>query len=139
MELSGLYLQNHYLEFRQDFSNRSSKRTSERDLVENEDFGIFHKFMKNPSEAGGRLRIDYWLTLVAAKEFGMLERQTDPTRQPARQPVPGGCVRRVLVSGSRAGLCETWIKDRLEKFQLLNGQDYNVCSPNSGSKECGVE
>ncbi len=32
-----------------------------------------------------------------------------------------------------------WIKDRIEQFELIDGKDYSVRFPKTGSKECGVE
>ena len=32
----------------------------------------------------------------------------------------------------------TWIADRIKQFGFVKDQDYTVCSPDSGSKECGV-
>jgi len=31
-----------------------------------------------------------------------------------------------------------WITDRIEAFQFVDGEDYEVCSPKLASKECGV-
>ncbi len=33
----------------------------------------------------------------------------------------------------------TWMKDRIKKFQFVEGVDFIVCSPNLASKRCGVE
>lgn len=57
---------------KRDFSNWFKQRVEECDLVENQDFGITAKFGENSGK--GRPTTDYWLTLDAAKEMAMLER-----------------------------------------------------------------
>lgn len=49
-----------------------AQRVEEADLIENEDFGIYHKSVKN--SGAGRPAIDHWLTLSAAKLMAILER-----------------------------------------------------------------
>lgn len=57
---------------KQQFADWIKKRISECDAVENEDFSIFHKKMKNSGR--GRGTIDYIIKLDTAKEMAMLER-----------------------------------------------------------------
>jgi phage anti-repressor protein len=57
---------------KQRFTDWFDNRKDECDLIEDQDFGVNHKIMKNPQ--GGRPTVDYWLTLDAAKEMAMLER-----------------------------------------------------------------
>ena len=60
-----------FLESKQRFSDWITKRISKYQFTENEDFEVFHKFMKNPS--GGRPLDEYVLSLDMAKELCMVE------------------------------------------------------------------
>ena len=59
------------MESKQDFSHWVKNRVEQCDLVENEDYGVFDKFIENSQ--GGRPRKEYWATLDAAKEIALME------------------------------------------------------------------
>lgn len=59
------------LESRQQFGDWIKNRIEKYDLVENEDYLVFHNSMKNLS--GGRPLTEYALTINAAKELAMVE------------------------------------------------------------------
>jgi len=61
-----------FLKSKQQFTNWIKNRIEEYGFVENEDFEVFHKFMKNPK--GGRPGKEYAVTLDMAKELSMVER-----------------------------------------------------------------
>ena len=60
-----------FLGSRRDFSNWVKERIEHCDLVENVDYEVFNKFVENSK--GGRPRIDYRLSISAAKEISMVE------------------------------------------------------------------
>ena len=60
-----------FLESKQQFADWIKNRITKYDLVENVDYVVFHKVMKNPGE--GRPQIEYALTIDAAKELSMVE------------------------------------------------------------------
>ncbi len=59
------------LESKQQFTDWVKNRVEQCDLVKNQDYGVFDKFVKNSS--GGRPTIEYWVTLDAAKEIPLME------------------------------------------------------------------
>ena len=60
-----------FLESKQEFANWIKNRIEKYDLVENVDYVVFDKSVKNPN--GGRPQIEYALTIDAAKELSMVE------------------------------------------------------------------
>ena len=60
-----------FLESKQEFANWIKNRIDKYGLVENEDYVVFDKFVKNPN--GGRPQIEYVLSIDAAKELSMVE------------------------------------------------------------------
>lgn len=60
-----------FLESKQHFTDWIKNRINQCYLIENEDFEVFHKFMKNSD--GGRPTTEYALSLDAAKEISMVE------------------------------------------------------------------
>jgi phage anti-repressor protein len=66
---------------RRDFSNWCKQRVEECDLVENQDYGVCSPNLASKPR-GGHKAIDYWLTLDAAKEMAMMERN-EPARRSA--------------------------------------------------------
>jgi len=60
-----------FLESKQQFADWIKDRIQKYDFVENQDFEVFHNFMKNPS--GGRPLTEYALSLNCAKEIAMVE------------------------------------------------------------------
>lgn len=60
-----------FLESKQEFANWIKNRIEKYDLVENVDYVVFDKSVKNPN--GGRPQIEYALTIDAAKELFMVE------------------------------------------------------------------
>lgn len=59
-----------FLGSRQDFSNWIKARIEQCDLVENVDFVFFNKFIE---KSKGRPKVEYILTITAAKELAMVE------------------------------------------------------------------
>jgi anti-repressor protein len=70
-----------FLESKQQFADWIKNRIEQYGFIENEDFIVFHKFMKNLK--GGRPQIEYALTLDCAKELAMVE-GNDKGRQARR-------------------------------------------------------
>lgn len=66
------------LESKQDFSTWIKNRIDKLGLVENRDYGLFHRFMENLS--GGRPAKEYIVTIDIAKHLAMIE-MTDRGRQ----------------------------------------------------------
>ncbi|MCZ2159188.1 antA/AntB antirepressor family protein [Bartonella sp. 220] len=60
-----------FLESRQDFSTWIKNRIKKYNLLENQDYIVFHNFVENLQ--GGRPSLEYYLTLDRAKELSMLE------------------------------------------------------------------
>jgi phage anti-repressor protein len=60
-----------FLGSKQDFSDWIKNRISKYDLIENQDYEVFHNFMENPS--GGRPLTEYALSIDCAKELAMVE------------------------------------------------------------------
>jgi phage anti-repressor protein len=60
-----------FLGSKQEFSNWIKNRIEKYDLVENQDYEVFDKFIKNPS--GGRPLTEYALSIDCAKELSMVE------------------------------------------------------------------
>ena len=60
-----------FLESKQEFANWIKNRIDKYDLVEDVDYVVFDKSVKNPN--GGRPQIEYALTIDAAKELSMVE------------------------------------------------------------------
>ncbi|MDR0711621.1 MAG: antA/AntB antirepressor family protein [Prevotellaceae bacterium] len=60
-----------FLESKQEFAAWIKNRIEKYDLVENQDYEVFDKLIKNPS--GGRPLTEYALTIDAAKELSMVE------------------------------------------------------------------
>ena len=60
-----------FLESKQEFANWIKNRIEKYDLIENEDYVVFDKSVKNPN--GGRPLTEYALTIDAAKELSMVE------------------------------------------------------------------
>lgn len=60
-----------FLESKQEFANWIKNRIEKYDLVENVDYVVFDKSVKNPN--GGRPQVEYALTIDAAKELSMVE------------------------------------------------------------------
>jgi len=60
-----------FLESNQRFADWIKNRIEKYEFVENQDFEVFHNFMKNPN--GGRPTIEYALSLNMAKELCMVE------------------------------------------------------------------
>ena len=60
-----------FLESKQDFSNWIQNRIKKYGLVENQDFSSFNKIIER--ETGATIRIEYALTIDAAKELSMVE------------------------------------------------------------------
>ena len=60
-----------FLESKQQFADWIKNRITEYGFTENQDFEVFHNFMKNPS--GGRPLTEYALTVNMAKELSMVE------------------------------------------------------------------
>lgn len=60
-----------FLESKQDFSTWIKNRIKKYDLVEGQDYEVFHNFMENPN--GGRPMNEYALTIDCAKELSMVE------------------------------------------------------------------
>ena len=61
-----------FLESKQQFSHWIKNRISEFQFIENEDFEVLDKFIKNPQ--GGRPVIEYAISLDMAKELSMVEK-----------------------------------------------------------------
>lgn len=59
------------LESKQEFSHWVKNRVEQCDLVKDQDYGVYDKFIENPH--GGRPRKEYWATLDAAKEIALME------------------------------------------------------------------
>lgn len=62
-----------FLESKQQFTDWIKNRIDKYDLVENIDYQAFHNFMKCQNGIGGTTRIEYVLTIDAAKELSMVE------------------------------------------------------------------
>lgn len=60
-----------FLESKQQFTDWIKDRIEKYGFIENQDFEVFHNFMKNPN--GGRPLTEYALTLDTAKEIAMVE------------------------------------------------------------------
>ena len=60
-----------FLESKQEFANWIKGRIDKYGFVENQDYEVFDKFIKNPQ--GGRPTIEYALSLDMAKELSMVE------------------------------------------------------------------
>lgn len=60
-----------FLESKQQFADWIKNRIEKYGFVENQDFEVFHNFMKNPD--GGRPLTEYALSIDMAKELSMLE------------------------------------------------------------------
>ncbi len=61
-----------FLESKQEFANWIKDRINQYDFIENQDFAVFDKIIKNPQ--GGRPTKDYALSLDMAKQISMVER-----------------------------------------------------------------
>lgn len=61
-----------FMESKQEFSNWIKKRIKEYGFIENEDFKVFDKLIKNPN--GGRPLNEYVISLNMAKELAMVEK-----------------------------------------------------------------
>lgn len=62
----------HFLESKQDFSNWIKNRIEKYGLVENQDYSLLNNFIEQTGR-GGHNRIEYALTIDAAKELAMVE------------------------------------------------------------------
>ena len=60
-----------FLDSKQQFTDWIKDRIEKYGFIENQDFEVFHNFMKNPN--GGRPLTEYALTLDTAKEIAMVE------------------------------------------------------------------
>lgn len=60
-----------FLESKQQFSDWIKNRIEKYDFIENQDFEVFHKILKNSN--GGRSLIEYILSMDMAKELAMVE------------------------------------------------------------------
>lgn len=60
-----------FLESKQEFANWIKNRIEKYGFVENQDFQVFDKFVKNPT--GGRPQKEYALSIDMAKELSMIE------------------------------------------------------------------
>lgn len=82
-----------FLESKQEFSAWIKSRIEQYDFVENQDYVVFDKIIKNPS--GGRPAIEYHITIDMAKELSMVER-TEKGRKARRYFID--CERRLKQS-----------------------------------------
>lgn len=78
--VSGRYLHS-FLQSKQEFSTWIKSRIKQYGFVENQDFEVFDKVVKNPK--GGRPLAEYVLSIDMAKELSMVER-TERGRQARR-------------------------------------------------------
>lgn len=60
-----------FLENKRNFTDWINQRISQYGFVENQDFEVFHKFVKNPN--GGRPQDEYAISVEMAKELSMVE------------------------------------------------------------------
>lgn len=72
--------QHRFLESKQDFSTWIKSRFEQYGFMEGVDFIVFHNSVENST---GRPRIDYFVSIDAAKELSMVERNEKPCRDSA--------------------------------------------------------
>lgn len=60
-----------FLENKRNFTDWINQRINQYGFVENQDFEVFHKFVKNPN--GGRPQDEYAISVEMAKELSMVE------------------------------------------------------------------